>query len=64
MISAGLVERLDALTNDLLLEGTVETALLASILQRAQDSLANGTLAMLCARLWRTEIVPIDRPAR
>jgi hypothetical protein len=52
MVSPALSERLDSLIDDLILEGTLEAASLASILLAAKDSLRSDTLLSLSCQVW------------
>ena len=52
MFSPALVQRLDALIDDLILDGGVETASLASILLTAKDSASQHALASLARKVW------------
>jgi hypothetical protein len=45
-------ERLDTLVDDLIGDGGVETAFLASIVMTAQDSIRKGEHVALSRRLW------------
>lgn len=52
MISAALSERLDTLIDELIMDGGVEAASLASILLAAKDSVNGGYHVMLSRRVW------------
>ena len=52
MVPAGLSERLDALLDDLIMDGGVEAASMASILLAAKDSLKSGSLVALSRIVW------------
>ncbi len=60
MMSPILDSRLTALIDDLFLEASVETALLASILLAAQESIKDGSIAALSFQVWRTHRDPKD----
>jgi hypothetical protein len=52
MMTAALSERLDALIDDLILDGGVVTASLASILLAAKDSVNGDYHVTLSQRVW------------
>jgi hypothetical protein len=52
MVSIALSDRLDSLIDDLILEGSLEAASLASILLAAKDSLRSNTLLSLSCQVW------------
>ena len=52
MLSMELSERVDALIDDLILDGGVEAASLASILLASKDSLKGEYLGTLSRRVW------------
>jgi hypothetical protein len=52
MFPAALNERLDVLIDDLIMDGGVETASLASILLAAKDSVKSDYLVTLSRRVW------------
>jgi hypothetical protein len=52
MFPVALSERLDALIDDLIMDGGVESASLASILLAAKDSLKTDELVTLSRRIW------------
>ena len=52
MFPAALSERLDALIDDLIMDGGVEAASLASILLAARDSVKRDCLVTLSRRVW------------
>ncbi len=52
MFPAALNERVDALIDDLILDGGVEAASIASILLAAQDSVTRNDLVSLSRRVW------------
>jgi hypothetical protein len=53
MLPRSLDDRLTALINDLLLEDSLSTSLLASILLNAQESVKDGMLVPLALQLWK-----------
>jgi hypothetical protein len=55
-------ERLDALVDDLIGDGSVEAAFLASIVMTAQDSVRKGEHVALSRRLWsaNNDLNPTD----
>ena len=52
MFPAALSERLDALIDDLIMDGGVESASLASILLAAKDSVKSDYVVTLSRRVW------------
>ena len=52
MFPAPLSERLDALIDDLIMEGGIESASLASILLAAKDSVKSDYHVSLSRRVW------------
>ncbi|MFO0910786.1 MAG: hypothetical protein U0794_21010 [Isosphaeraceae bacterium] len=52
MLPNALGDRLDALIDDLIMDGGVEAASLASILLAAKDSLRSNYLVTLSRRVW------------
>lgn len=52
MFSAVLSERLDTLIDDLIMDGGVESASLASILLAAKDSVESDYLVTLSRKVW------------
>jgi hypothetical protein len=52
MFPAALSERLDLLIDDLIMDGGVESASLASILLAAKDSVQSDYLVTLSRRVW------------
>ena len=52
MFSAALSDRLEALIDDLILDGSIEAASLASILLAARDSLRADNLLTLSCLVW------------
>jgi hypothetical protein len=52
MFSPALSERLDALIDDLIMDGGVEAASLASILLAAKDAVKSDHLVMLSRLVW------------
>jgi hypothetical protein len=52
MLPVALHERLDALIDDLIMDGGVEAASMASILLAAEDSANRDYLVMLSRRVW------------
>ena len=52
MLPTALGERLDTLIDDLIMDGGVEAASLASILLAAKDSLKSNCLVTLSRRVW------------
>ena len=52
MFPAALSERLDAMIDDLIMDGGVEAASLASILLAAKDSLHGNFLVTLSRKVW------------
>lgn len=52
MISAALGERLDALIDELIMDGGLEAASLASILLAARDSVNGDYHVLLSRRVW------------
>lgn len=55
MLRRKLDDRLSALIDDLLQEGSVSASLLASILLSAQDSVKDGTIAALAMEVWKKQ---------
>lgn len=53
MLPAALSERLDALIDDLIMDGGIEAASLASILLTAKDSIARADHVTLSRKVWR-----------
>ncbi|WP_406696837.1 hypothetical protein V5E97_38195 [Singulisphaera sp. Ch08] len=52
LVSQGLNHRIEMLINDLIEEGNVATASLASILVAAQGAVAGGYDVALCRHVW------------
>lgn len=52
MFPAALNDRVDALIDDLILDGGVEAASIASILLAARDSVTRNDLVSLSRRVW------------
>jgi hypothetical protein len=52
MLSPALSERVDVLIDDLIMDGGVESASLASILLASKDSLRGNYLVTLSRRVW------------
>jgi hypothetical protein len=52
MISAALSERLDALIDELILDGSIDAVSLASILLAARDSVRGGYHVRLSRQVW------------
>ena len=52
MFPVALSERLDALIDDLILDGGIETASLASILLAAKDSVKSDSLLRFSRQVW------------
>ncbi len=62
MLSRKWNDRLDTLVDDLIGDGSVETAFLASILMTAQDSIRKGEHVALSLRIWsaHNDLNPTD----
>lgn len=70
MVPVSLSDRLDAMIDDLIMEGGIESASLASILLAARDSLNSDTLLALSRTVWaanngpRSVLVTDPNPTR